>query len=140
MHHSRYIIIVIILALVLPASALATAIALRTIVLQPSHCVTISKTRVCAAKQKVQIVSPSPIGQTFSGSGQATLAPFTVPANGTMLHWSITNDQYGLGITITDVAHDVFIGNTTATSGQSYLAPGTYTLSINSAADWMISF
>jgi hypothetical protein len=138
---SKSLVIVLMAALVFVGAA--SAYAVRTIYLKPGHCTTVAKTRVCAREVKPTVktitVSPSPLGKTFSGSGQQTLAPFTL-AKGAMLHWTITNDRYGLGLSIYDTANGVVISSGNATSGQSYLKPGTYTLDINAQGDWTISF
>lgn len=117
------------------AAGAASAYALHAITLQPGQCRTISRTRVCAARvqPRTVTVAPSPVGRTVTGSGQQTLAPFTL-AKGAELHWSFTNDSDGLGLSIYYDGGVVSSGN--ATSVQSYLAAGTYTLTINSAADW----
>jgi hypothetical protein len=124
----------------LAGAGAASAYGVRTVTLRPGRCVTVTKTRVCAARARppaTVTVAPSPIGQTFTGSGEAVLAPFTL-AHGAMLHWSFTNDPDGLGFAVYYEEGGITNGN--ASSGQSYLAPDTYTLTIDSEADWTISF
>ncbi len=60
----------------------ASAYALHTIMLSPGHCRRIGDTKVCARRGKTKTVTTtvaaSPIGKTFSGNGDSTLAPLTL--------------------------------------------------------------
>jgi hypothetical protein len=130
----------------------------KTVTLAPGHCKKIHGTKVCARKVKAKTVtvtvSPSPIGKTASGSGNETLAPFTIPANGDTVHW--TSQPYNDGVgdiynvfsascsTPGDTGDQSFDnGGSTdgATSGSSFLPAGTYTCAV--LADdggWTITF
>src|SRR6185437_2961211 len=85
----------------------ASAYALRTIFLAPGHCKKVHGTKVCARKAAPRTttvthtstttvtVAPSPIGRNFSGNGDSTLAPLTIPAAGVTVHWTAQPDQIG---------------------------------------------
>jgi len=142
---------------VLTFAGIATAAALtRTVHLAVGQCVTIKKAaeKVCAPKAIVRTVtapavtqtvtvSPSPVGQTITGNGGETLPPMTLAA-GVELHWTAQPDQFGnnfFAVTgaVDGNGHD-YDFDSQAGSGQSYLGPGTYTLSIGANGPWTISF
>jgi hypothetical protein len=93
--------------LALLAAGGASAYALGTIWLRPGHCKKVHGTKVCARKVKpvtttvsrtstvtsTVTVAPSPIGQTFSGNRDSTLAPRTIPVNGVVVHWTAQPDH-----------------------------------------------
>lgn len=155
----RYSIPVAIAALLLAGGATA-AVLVHTIILKPGHCRTVSRSlKVCAAKQAAAhtvtvtqlktttvtlTVSPSPVGKTFSGDGDTTLAPFTL-AQGVNLSWTAQPDQYGDNVFEIDSGpndppFECDNGDGTATSGTAYIGPGTYTLSVSASSTWTISF
>ena len=143
---------VVIAALVLAGGGVASAYALRTIFLSPGNCKKVHGTKVCARKvrpktvtAKVTVtVAPSPIGQTFSGNGDETLAPLTL-AHGVEVSWTAQPDASGLNefMVSSDPNDPNFIefdNGDGATSGTSYIPPGTYTFDVSASAAWTLSF
>jgi len=142
-------------ALVLAGAGVASAYALRTIFLSPGHCQKVHGTKVCARRVKpvtsvrsstvTVIVTPSSTGQKFSGNGDSTLAPMTIPANGVVVHWTAQADQYGdnsflVSSSPTDANFVEFDNGSGATSGTSFIPAGTYTFEVNASAAWTLSF
>jgi hypothetical protein len=89
-------------------------------------------------------VAPSPVGQTFSGNGDRTLAPVTL-AHGVTVHWTSQPDSDGFNeFEVSSSAGDTtfveFDNGNSTTSGTSYIPPATYTLDISASAAWTISF
>src|SRR5262245_14348135 len=80
----RRVTLLVAVGLALLVAGGASAYVLRTIWLRPGHCTKLHGTKVCARKVKPRTVSqtvtvgPSPIGATFSGNGDKTLAPLTL--------------------------------------------------------------
>ena len=137
-----------VLAVALLAAGGASANALRTVFLKPGHCTKVHGTKVCARSVKPKIVTvtvaPSPVGQTFRGNGDKTLAPVTL-AHGVTVHWTAQPDSDGFNeFDVSSSAGDTtFVGfdnGNSTTSGTSYIPPGTYTLDISASAAWTISF
>lgn len=147
------------LALLLAGGATAAVLATRTITLKPGHCRLVSKhLRVCASRASspgdktvtsvktttdTVTVAPSPVGQTFSGAGNSTLATFTLSHEAT-LSWTESQPDSGGdcfevddqdGNDLSDNSLDCTVG-----SGSTTLQPGTYTLSVIADAPWTISF
>lgn len=136
------------LAVALLAAGGASAYALRTVFLKPGHCTKVHGTKVCARSVKPRIVTvtvaPSPVGQTFSGNGDKTLAPVTL-AHGVTVHWTSQPDSDGFNeFDVSSSAGDTtfveFDNGNSTTSGTTYIPPGTYTLDISASAAWTISF
>ena len=137
-----------VLAVALLAAGGASAYALRTVFLKPGHCTKVHGTKVCARSVKPRIVTvtvaPSPVGQTFSGNGDRTLAPVTL-AHGVTVHWTSQPDSDGFNeFDVSSSAGDTtfveFDNGNGTTSGTSYIPPGTYTLDISASGAWTISF
>jgi hypothetical protein len=132
--------------LALSAAGGAGAYALHTIWVKPGHCTKVHGTRVCArtVRAKTVTVAPSPIGKTFHGNGDETLAPLTLK-HGVTVHWTSEADADGNNFfsvssspgdtTVVDIDN----GNA-GTSGSSYVPPGTYTLQVAASAVWTLSF
>jgi hypothetical protein len=135
------------LALLAAGGAGAYAVA-KTVSLAPGHCKTIHGTKVCAknARPKTVIVSPSPIGKAFSGAGDETLAPLTIPKNGDIVHWTSQPYNDGVGdisnqFSVFCGAQDFDNGSDGATSGSSFVPAGTYTCQIiANDGGWTVSF
>ena len=142
-------------ALVLAGAGLASAYALRTIFLSPGHCKKVHGTKVCARRAKpvtsvrtstvTVTVAPSSTGRTFSGNGDSTLAPLTIPANGVVVHWTAQPDQLGdnsfvVSSSPNDANFVAFDNGSGATSGTSFVPAGTYTFEVNASAAWTLSF
>ena len=133
-------------ALALLAAGGASAYALRTIWLQPGHCTKLHGTKVCARKvpPRTVTVAPSPIGQTFNGDGTKTLEPLTLK-HGVTVRWTSNPDAYGNNIfsvssSPSDKNYVTFDNGNAATSGTSYVPPGTYTLKVIATGAWTLSF
>lgn len=136
---------------VLAAAGGASAYALHTIFLRPGHCAKVHGTKVCARNVKPRTVKvtvtvgPSPVGQTFTGNGDKTLAPLTLD-HGVTVSWTAQPDSDGNNqFSVTSSPEDErFIefdnGDDGATSGTSYVPPGTYTFDITANAAWTLSF
>ena len=144
----RRTILLAVLAVALTAAGGASAYALRTVFLKPGHCTKVHGTKVCARDVKPKLVTvtvaPSPVGQTFSGNGDQTLAPVTL-AHGVTVHWTAQPDSDGFNeFEVTSSAGDTtfvqFDNGNGATSGASFIPPGTYTLDVSASAAWTISF
>jgi hypothetical protein len=140
----RWLLAAIVVALV--CAGAASAYALRTIMLSPGHCTRVGHTKVCAKRAKVKTVTvaSSPLGQTFSGNGDSTLAPLTLTA-GDQVHWTAQPDSDG------DNFFDVISGQSDtnfvefdngdgSTSGSTFIPAGTYTFTVDASATWSISF
>lgn len=142
-------------ALVVAGAGVASAYALKTIFLAPGHCKKVHGTKVCARHVKpvtsvrsstVTItVAPSATGQKFSGNGDSTLAPLTIPANGVVVHWTAQPDQLGdnsflVSSSPSDADFIEFDNGSGATSGTSFIPAGTYTFEVNASATWTLSF
>ena len=132
--------------LALLAAGGASAYALRTIWLRPGHCKKVHGTKVCARKvrPKTVTVAPSPIGKTFSGNGSSTLNPLTLK-HGVTVHWASQPDAYGdnlfsVSSSASDKSYASFDNGNSATSGTSYIPPGTYTFTVSATGAWTISF
>lgn len=119
----------------------ASAYALKTILVSPGRCTTVSHVKVCArqVKPKTVTVSPSPIGKTLSGNGSQTLAPITL-AHGVNVRWTSSLDSYGDNMLSVYCGLSHFDNGNGGTSGQSYLPAGTYTCSLIASAAWTLSF
>jgi hypothetical protein len=132
-------------ALVFAAGA-AAAYRVSTIYLKPGACTRVAKTRVCARKVAPTTVTTagSPVGQTIKGNGSETLAPITL-RHGVEVHWTAQFDSMGFNyFTVSsgpgDTAPVEFDNGNDGTSGQSYVGPGTYTLSVSASGAWTLSF
>jgi hypothetical protein len=94
----RRTILLAVLAVAQTAAGGASAYALRTVFLKPGHCAKVHGTKVCARSVKPKLVTvtvaPSPVGQTFNGNGDQTLAPVTL-AHGVTVHWTAQPDSDG---------------------------------------------
>jgi hypothetical protein len=127
----------------------------RTIWLQPGHCRVVHGRKVCARKAKPRTVTrtstvtttvaPSSTGQTFSGNGDSTLPPLTIPANGVVVHWTAQPDQFGdnsflVSSSTGDANFVEFDNGDGATSGSSFIPAGTYTFEVTASAAWTLSF
>jgi hypothetical protein len=126
----------------------ASAYALKTIWLRPGRCTTVHGTKVCARKvvpKTVTVtVAPSPIGQTFSGNGDKTLAPMTL-SHGVTAHWTSQPDSTGFNLfsvssSPSDSTYISFDNGDSTTSGSTYIPPGTYTFDVTASAAWTLSF
>jgi hypothetical protein len=139
--------------LALLAAGGASAYGLATIWLRPGHCTTVrhTHTKVCARRVKpattrvTVTVAPSSTGRSFSGNGDSTLAPMTIPANGVVVHWTAQPDQLGdNSFFVTSSSNDAnfveFDNGSGATSGSSFIPAGTYTFEVNASATWTLSF
>lgn len=142
----RRAVLIATVALSLLAAGGASAYALRTVWLQPGHCTKVHGTKVCArtVKPRTVTVAPSPIGKTFSGNGTGTLAPMTL-AHGVTVHWTSQPDSSGFNLfSVSSQSSDThfvtFDNGNGATSGTSYIPPGTYTFDVNASAAWTLSF
>jgi hypothetical protein len=135
----------------------ASAYALRTIFLAPGHCKKVHGTKVCARKAAPRTttvthtstttvtVAPSPIGRNFSGNGDSTLAPLTIPAAGVTVHWTAQPDQIGdnffaVASSPSDANFIAFDNGSGATSGTSFIPAGTYTFQVTASATWTLTF
>jgi hypothetical protein len=138
------------LALLVAGSASAYVVA-RTIWLKPGHCRVIHGRKVCARKAKPRTVTrtttvaPSSTGQTFSGNGDSTLPPMTIPPNGVVVHWTAQPDQLGDNSFLVSSSPDderfvEFDNGSGATSGSSFVPAGTYTFEVTASAAWSLSF
>jgi hypothetical protein len=139
---------IVVAVVALAAAGGASAYALHTIFLKPGHCTKIHGTKVCARTIKPRTftitVAPSPIGQTFTGNGDKTLAPMTLP-HGVTVQWTSQPDSDGFNLfdveSQPDDTHFVSFDNGDGTaSGSSYIPPGTYTFDITAGAAWTLSF
>jgi hypothetical protein len=144
----RRTILVAVLAAALLAAGGASAYALRTVFLKPGHCTKVHGTKVCARSVKPKLVTvtvtPSPVGQTFSGNGDKTLPPVTL-AHGVTVHWTAQPDSDGFNeFDVSSSAGDTtfvqFDNGNSTTSGTSFIPPGSYTLDVSASAAWTISF
>jgi hypothetical protein len=144
----RRTVLLAVLAVALLGAGGASAYALRTVFLKPGHCTKVHGTKVCAHNVKPKIVTvtvaPSPVGQTFGGNGDKTLAPVTL-AHGVTVHWTSQPDSDGFNeFDVSSSAGDTtfveFDNGDSTTSGTSFIPPGTYTLDVSASASWTISF
>ena len=125
----------------------ASAYALKTVFIQPGHCTKVHGTKVCARSvppKTVTVGPPSPIGQTFSGNGDTTLAPLTLP-HGVTVTWTSQADgqglnQFAVSSSPDDARFVEFDNGSGASSGSSYIPAGTYTFEIAAGAAWTLSF
>lgn len=142
------LIVVAVLALV--AAGGASAYALRTIWLKPGHCTKLHGTKVCARKVAPRTstvtvtVAPSPVGKTFSGNGNQTLAPVTL-SHGVEVNWTAQPDSDGFNeFSVTSGENDTnfvqFDNGDGTTSGTSFIPAGTYTFDVSASAAWTLSF
>lgn len=124
----------------------AAAYGVSTIYLKPGACTRVAKTRICARRVSpvtVTLASP-PVSRTVKGNGAETLAPITL-AHGTEVHWTSQPDSMGFNIfsvysSPSDTSPVDFDNGDNGTSGESYIAPGTYTLSVTASGTWTMSF
>jgi hypothetical protein len=155
-------------ALLAAGGASAYALA-HTVMLSPGHCKKVHGQKVCARNVKAKTVvqnhtatatvaktatqtvtvtaSPSPIGKTFSGPGDETLPPLTIPGAGDTVKWTSQPYTEGGG---TFNSFSVFCGNhyfdngggaDGGTSGSTFLPAGTYTCNITADDNgWTLSF
>jgi hypothetical protein len=146
----RRVTLLVAVALALLAAGGASAYALRMIWLRPGHCTKVHGTKVCARKVKPRTITqtvtvgPSPIGETFSGNGDKTLAPLTL-AHGVTVQWTAQPDADGFNSfqvtsSPTDESFVEFDNGDSTTSGSSYIPPGTYTFEVIASAAWTLSF
>jgi hypothetical protein len=140
--------LVVVAVLALLAAGGASAYALKTVFLEPGHCTKVHGTKVCArnvkAKTVTVTVAPSPIGDTFSGNGDKTLAPVTL-AHGVTVHWTAQPDsdgfnEFDVSSSSGDTTFLEFDNGDSTTSGTSFVPPGTYTFDVSASAAWTISF
>ena len=126
----------------------ASAYALRTIMLSPGHCKRIGHTKVCAKRVKAKTVTTtvaaSPIGKTFTGNGDSTLAPLTLEA-GDEVHWTAQPDSDGnnffaVSSDPNEARFVEFDNGDGATSGSTFVPAGTYTFEVDADATWSLSF
>src|SRR5690348_8264753 len=131
----------------LAAGGASAYVVARTIWLRPGHCRVVHGRKVCARKATPRTVThtttvaPSSIGQSFSGNGDSTLAPLTVPANGVVVHWTAQPDQFGdnsflVSSSPNDELFVEFDNGDGATSGSSFIPAGTYTFEVTASAAW----
>jgi hypothetical protein len=90
-------------------------------------------------------VAPSSTGQNFSGNGDMTLAPMTIPANGVVVHWTAQPDSFGdnffsVSSSPNDADFVQFDNGSGATSGSSFIPTGTYTFEVTASSTWTLSF
>jgi hypothetical protein len=140
--------LVVVAVLALLAAGGASAYALKTVFLEPGHCTKVHGTKVCArnvkAKTVTVTVAPSPIGDTFSGNGDKTLAPVTL-AHGVTVHWTAQPDsdgfnEFDVSSSPGDTTFLEFDNGDSTTGGTSFVPPGTYTFDVSASAAWTISF
>jgi hypothetical protein len=140
----------VVAVLALAAAGGASAYALRTIWLRPGHCTKLHGTKVCARSVTPRTstvtltVAPSPIGRSFSGNGDETLAPMTL-AHGVEVSWTAQPDSNGFNaFSVTSNPNDTsfveFDNGDGSTSGTSYIPAGTYTFDVSASAGWTLSF
>jgi hypothetical protein len=103
-------------------------------------------TKVCARtlKARTVTVAPSPIGQTFSGNGNKTLAPMTL-THGVNVRWTSQPDSsgfdlFGVSSQASDTHYVSFDNGNSSASGTSYIPPGTYTFDVTASGAWTLSF
>lgn len=89
-------------------------------------------------------VAPSPVGQTFSGDGDKSLAPVTL-MHGVTVSWTAQPDSDGLNqfevsSSPGDESFIEFDNGDSSTSGTSFVPPGTYTFDVSASAAWTNSF
>jgi hypothetical protein len=124
----------------------AAAYGVSTIYLKPGACTKVAKTKVCARKVTpvtVTVLSP-PIARTIKGNGAETLAPITL-THGVEVRWTSQPDSMGFNIfsvysSPNDTSPVNFDNGDNGTSGESYIGPGTYTLSVTASGTWSMSF
>jgi hypothetical protein len=125
----------------------ASAYALRTVFIKPGRCTKVHGTKVCARSvppKTVTIGPPSPIGQKFTGNGDKTLAPLTLP-HGVTVTWTSQADSNGLNQFAVNSSPDdarfvEFDNGDNSSSGSSFIPAGTYTFEITAGAAWTLSF
>jgi hypothetical protein len=125
----------------------ASAYALRTVFIKPGHCTKVHGTRVCARSvpsKTVTVGPPSPIGDTFTGDGDKTLAPLTLSHSVTVT-WTSQPDSDGFNLFAVSSSPDdarfvEFDNGSGSSSGSSFIPAGTYTFEITAGAAWTLSF
>jgi hypothetical protein len=146
----RRVVLLVAVVLALAAAGGASAYTLRTIFLKPGRCTKVHGTKVCARRVKPSTVittvtvAPSPVGQTFSGDGDKTLAPVTL-THGVTVSWTAQPDSDGLNqFEVSSGPNDEnfieFDNGDSSTSGTSFIPPGTYTFDVSASAGWTLSF
>ena len=156
-------------ALVAAGGASAYALT-HTIMLSPGHCTKVHGQKVCArdAKPKTVVQShtttvdhtdtvtqtqtvtqtviayPSPVGKTFSGNGDKTLDPMTLPA-GDEITWTsapdaFNNNIFSVSSSLSDANYVTFDNGNSSTSGSTYIPAGSYTFQVIATGAWTISF
>jgi plastocyanin len=93
---------------------------------------------------KTVTVATAAIGKTFTGNRDTTLAPLTLKA-GDEVHWTAQPDSGDNNsfVVSSDPEDDPFVefdNGDGATSGSTFIPPGTYTFSVVANATWSISF
>jgi hypothetical protein len=84
-------------------------------------------------------INPSPVTESYSGDGDLTEAPFTTPVGETLSWtWVNGNGDFPTGMFINDDSAGQVLVDSMGTSGSTYLAPGTHTLSIITIGTWTI--
>jgi hypothetical protein len=107
--------------------------------------VTVTKPFVVTETQTTTVTTPQPAPTTpltLSGNGSENLGPINVTQPST-LHWSCSscsNDNFIITNSPND-AHQIDVNALDATSGQTYVDPGTYNdVSVNTeGGDWTIT-
>lgn len=157
----RGAILAAILLALLAAGGASAYVLSRTIWLRPGHCRTVHGSKVCARKAKPRTVTrtstvtqtstvtvtvaPTSTGQQFSGNGQETLPPMTIPADGVVVQWTSQPDQFGnnffdVSSSPSDANFVEFDNGSGATSGSSFVPAGTYTFEVTATGPWTLSF
>jgi hypothetical protein len=90
-------------------------------------------------------VAPTSTGRTFSGNGDSTPAPLTIPANGVVVHWTAQPDQFAGNSFIVSSSRNAmnfveFDNGSGPTSGTSFIPGGTYTFEVSASAAWTLAF
>jgi hypothetical protein len=142
----RRVVLIAVVLLLLGAGG-ASAYALRTVFIKPGHCTKVHGTKVCARSvppKTVTVGAPSPIGETFTGNGDKTLAPLTLPHSVTVT-WTSQPDsnglnQFAVSSDPTDANFVEFDNGSGSSSGSSFVPAGTYTFEITAGAAWTLSF
>jgi hypothetical protein len=81
----------------------------------------------------------SPITKDYSGNGDLTEPPFTTSVGETLSWtWVNGNGDFPTGMFINDDGQSKVLVDSQATSGSTYLAPGTHTLDIITIGTWTI--
>jgi hypothetical protein len=69
----------------------------------------------------------------------------TIPPDGVIVHWTAQPDQFGdnsfvVSSSPDDASSVEFDNGSGATSGSSFISPGTYTFEVTASAAWTLSF